>query len=353
MAAPSVSAAGLADWHDHLQSSPSNHSALARLQTEFGPADTFHSDRTLILSHFVACLEAVISQTTDAGFAWTVGRSATHATGGKIGRAILGSKTLGSGLRRLCDFVPLLQDASQLKIEVDDDWCNLNYKILDPNLWPRQAEALYSLGIYASLVFSTAPEAWRDVEITIEVERDEANAKLHSVVNANIVYGGETNTIRFPARLLNLPMNLAVPAETSLHAELYRALAAKRNSIAMSDRVCEVIYGSVGEHAMSQDSIAHTLGVSGGTMRRKLAAEGTSNQQLLDNCRMRLAPSGERLRPASDRFGQDRSPQPARAVPVLLRTAPRARRSGLAEPHRLRHGGSVRRVEAYRTTALA
>jgi len=91
-------------------------------------------------------------------------------------------------------------------------------------------------------------------------------------------------------------MNLAIPAETSLHTELYRALAAKRNSTAMSDRVCEVIYSSVGDHAMSQDCIAQTLGVSGRAMRRKLAAEGTSYQQLLDKCRMHLAMLEFRIR---------------------------------------------------------
>ena len=244
---------------------------------------------TVRLSTYVNMLEAAAESSRQANLAWNVGQSARYATGGKVGQAILGSKTLGAGLRRLSEFCPLLQDATHLKLDVDEDWTTLSYRILDPDIWPRHEDAMFSLGIYARLIKGAAREVWNEVEITVEAEQGKVRCDLGNIVHARVIYGGSANALRFPTRLLDCPVALAPPVSALMQAELSRELALKRASIPISERTRQVIYRDMNEGPVAQEFVARELGVSSRTFRRKLAAEGYSYQALLDECRMRFA----------------------------------------------------------------
>ena len=95
-----------------------------------------------------------------ASLAWTAGQAVELKYDSDLGRAILGCKSLGSGLHWMCQYFPLLQDASCLRLDVNEDWSMLSYKILDPTIWPRHEDAMYTLGIYSALIRAAAPEAW-------------------------------------------------------------------------------------------------------------------------------------------------------------------------------------------------
>jgi AraC-like DNA-binding protein len=281
-----VCASGLADWRKVL------------LQHGMPPGDPLFAEgmgpnaadeKTIELAAFVRLLETVADRGGEDGIAWSVGQSARHAIGGRVGQAVLGSRTLGGGLRQLCNLVPLIQDISSLRLDVEEDWATLSYRILDPGIWPRHTEAVYSLGIYGFLVRSCAPDAWGQVEITVEAEKPLVRSRLDGIAQANVTYGGPANAIRFPAQILNRAINLAPPAAASIHAELSRELARERRTMPIADRVRQLIYDRIGEPRLCQDYVARELGVSGRTLRRKLGEDGLSYQMILDECRMRIA----------------------------------------------------------------
>ena len=131
----------------------------------------------------------------------------------------------------MCQYFPLLQDASCLRLDVEEDWTMLSYKILDPTIWPRHEDAMYTLGIYSALIRGAAPEAWTQVQITVEAEAEQVNADLSSIVQAPVVYGGNANSIRFPTGIINVPLNLAPPCESSVLKRLSADLTLKKRRV--------------------------------------------------------------------------------------------------------------------------
>ncbi len=289
MAVARVSASGLADWREILGDLGMDAAKIAPVLADIQEASTIVHQTTLDLSAFVGILEVARRNSGQPGLAWAVGRSAKYAIGGDIGEAVLGSRTLGAALRRLTDFVPIIQDASFLTVDIEQDWTSFGYRILDPDIWPRHEEAMFSLGIYATLIKRAAPDVWDDVEITVEAEQEAVKSDLSQVVNTNVIYGGDLNIIRFPTRTLDCPLNFRSSGEACRHMELLHDLTRKRRSTSVSERVRHLIYRELSYGSVSQDRLARELGMSSRTLRRKLEAEGVSFQSLLDDCRMRFA----------------------------------------------------------------
>jgi len=275
-----VSACAFADWSR----------IFAAHGLPAGPAgDAAVAPERAPLCDFVRALEQVGARSSHPGLAWAAGQSADYGTRGQVGRAVLGSKTLGLALRRLATYFPLIQDATSLRLDVSEGWTTLKYKILDPDIWPRHEDAMYSLGIYAFLLRTAAPEAWSQVELSVEAEAGAIKGDLSDVVETTVAYGAPANMLRFPTALLSRPFCRAEPADGDAIARLSAALADKRRRTPMAERTREMIFSEMSDGLLSQEHIARELGVSSRTLRRKLEAENLSFQALLDECRMRVA----------------------------------------------------------------
>lgn len=260
-----------------------------------GRTVTSSGHEAVYLHSFVEFLERVAAD-TDAGTAWRVGSGSDYATRGKVGQAILSSHTLGGALRRLTEYFPLIQDATELSVSVSGSWTTLSYRIVDPDIWPRHQDAMYSLGIYASLLRAAAPDAWRQTELTVEATQEQVAGNMSQLIQANCIYGGETNALRFPTRLLDCRLELLPPAESGLATELKRRLVRKRLETPIIDRVRFLIFRDMSESSVCQEVIASKLGMTSRTLRRRLADENTSYQAILDDCRMRAAALEFRIR---------------------------------------------------------
>lgn len=247
------------------------------------------------LRSFVEFLERVAAD-TDAGMTWSVGNGSDYATRGKVGQAILSSRTLGSALKRLTDYFPLIQDATELSVSVSGSWTTLSYRIVDPDIWPRHQDAMYSLGIYASLLRAAAPDSWRQAELTVEATPEQVAGNVSQLIQANCIYGGETNALRFPTRILDCRLELAPPAESTLTAELNRQLVRKRFETPIVDRVRFTIFRDMSEGNVCQEAVASKLGMTSRTLRRRLVDANASYQAILDDCRMRAAALEFRIR---------------------------------------------------------
>lgn len=284
-----VSAAALRDWR----------ASLARLDSEAGSPGARRLARIeallagdpefIALEEYVALLEDVGGACRPSALAWSAGLAVQLPFGSDLGRATLGCRSLGRALHWICQYFPLLQDASSLRLDVDAEWTTLSYKILDPAIWPRHEDAMYTLGIYARLIKTAAPEAWSQVQITVEAEAEQLRTDLSAIVKANVVYGGAANMIRFPTAIINAPLNLAPPADPGLLKKLTSELSARKRATPITDRTRQMIYREMNDGCVSQEHIARELGISSRTLRRRLAEENQSFQLLLDECRMQFA----------------------------------------------------------------
>ncbi len=246
-------------------------------------------EASLPLDDYVALVEDIAKATHCPATAWLVGTSSSLPLDAELGGIASGSRSLGAALHWMCRYFPLLQDCSLLKLDIGEARATLSYRILDPAIWPRHGEAIYTLGVLSTLLRSAAPGAWKHVQIGLEVEQDLAAADMEAVSRAPVEYGATTNWLSFPASLLDAPLNLAPSPDADVLKNLARRLSRRNQQLPISDRARQMIYREMSEGRVSQEHIARELGVSSRTLRRKLAEEGLNFQEVLDDCRMRFA----------------------------------------------------------------
>lgn len=273
MTTPFITSAVLEDWQVWM---PEN-------------VETFKDESQLPLSKFVYSLEEAAAQANKPELGWLVGTSCNYLSRGVLGKVAMQSRTLGMGLHWLCRFYPLIQDATLMKLEVNEDIARLSYKILDPQIWPREQDALYTLSIFANFLKSVSPDIFSHVRIGIEAPKTANNSELHQYLHAPITYSSNANEIIFPAKFLSRALSKNSETSQTEIAELSKIYSSKNRSMAFMDRAKYLIYRGLIETDISQDFVAKELCLSTRTLRRKLSAEGKSYQNLLDDCRMNLA----------------------------------------------------------------
>jgi AraC-like DNA-binding protein len=303
----------LSGWMDRFAEfgvNPATALAVAGIDSRISPSNC----DSIPLANFTQMAEYVGNTASNPAVSWLIGENYDLAELGEVGIAITSAKTLGGALRRMADNFELLQDSSRLSIEITADAAIISYRILDPSIWPRYHDALFSLGIITKIVKMSAPNAMDSMELGFECGKRETG--LH-IGQTQMSFECEANSIRIPVSFLDRAMpvtGLGIGPVTGLGIgpdiglgpklpaglrSLSSALAEKRRSQSACERLAGIIFGRLSDGDINQDCLASEIGMSSRTMRRRLADEATSFQQLLDDCRMRQAVLEFQMRPCA------------------------------------------------------
>ena len=241
------------------------------------------------LSEFIELLEGFARSSNEGGLSWSVAHSQLFDLDLDLGKAILGSRTLGTALHWLAQYYPLLQDSTSVQLKVEGDWATFSYRILDPSIWPRHEDVMFSLGICANLIKQVAPETWIHASMALEAEASALRQDQSCVVQADVLYGAPTNSLRFPAAILDQPLDIYPHLDGLVLRRLTQHLTQRQRSASYVSRCRDAIFDGMNRGKVGQEHVARQLGLSSRTLRRKLASENHSFQYLLDECRMQCA----------------------------------------------------------------
>ncbi|WP_421838037.1 AraC-like transcriptional regulator QhpR [Novosphingobium sp.] len=291
MAPATVRAAAMNGWESFLEDR-----AAAPVLGAGPPPDSMPPE-SMPLAEFVRFSEAVVARTRDVAIPWLAGGNYDLAALGPLGDAINSAGRVGSALRRLVDYFSLLQDCTDIRLGLEDDMASVSYRILDPDIWPRHHDAMFTLGIVSQILKRGTRGGWDKIEFAFEAESHEMRGDIGKVVCAPCTFGADTNQIRFPAAMLDL----ALPAQANPHLAdvrlLTRSIVTKRRETPLVDRLSQMVLRDLNTQAIEQERFAREMGMSSRTLRRKLTEQGSSFQQVLDECRMRQAVFEFRVRP--------------------------------------------------------
>jgi AraC-like DNA-binding protein len=244
---------------------------------------------TVSLESFVALLEMTAGRLDGEPLGWIAGERFDYQQLGEVGRAILSSSTLNSALQRFASYFALVQDAAEFDIRIVEGTASVCYRILAPEIWPRQHDALFTLSILGQLLRRARGFNWSAVRITIEGEDAETAAQVRHRTGVPCASKGDINAIRFPASALDLPMATHGEVIPPDYQELNRSLARKRRAMSVELRVETEVYRLLGGDQPDQERIAASLGMSTRTLRRRLAEANHSFKDIVYSCRMRQA----------------------------------------------------------------
>jgi len=289
MHSPRVAASALAGWIGP-------DSTIPGLLDGRAAGEAVSIERTVSLASFVAITEETALKAGDCTLGWALGVRYELAQLGPINDALQSARTLGAALRVLVDFFGLMQEASELSMSSDDGSITLGYRILDPDIWPRHQDAIFTLGILAQLLRQT-PGAWlAQAQMGVESDDERQVAQLAQRSGIPCTAGCDANWLRFPAAWAELPFDRASTHCPGDLGRLKRLLVQRRRDTSIEERVRALVYRQLGDRPVCQQQIARLLGMSSRTLRRHLAASATSFQQLVDDCRLRQAAHELRVR---------------------------------------------------------
>jgi len=297
-----VRAAALTAWQNIAVSSGAGPNRISNA-LGIGEERWNNPDERVDLATYVKLSERIGEEANSTAASWAMGESYDLARLEDFGSAILSATTLGGSLRRMADLFALLQDATEMRLVVQDGCAEMRYRILDPDIWPRHHDAMFTLGILAQLIRRASRDAWHKAEVVFEAKAQQMRCDLAQAVGTSVSFDGDENVIRFPVAFLDLPVPVQpMPPCAQQGAGLkraYRLLVEHQRRQGASDRVSNLIFSQLNDGQINQERLAKEIGMSGRTLRRRLSQEGLSFQDVLDDCRMRQAALEFRTRPSA------------------------------------------------------
>ena len=245
------------------------------------------SEAAVPLDFFVGQLEASRSNSKNPMALWSLGEAIDLRSLGCLGEAVLNSATLGKALRVFAQGFAVIQSNTQVQTLVDENETHVTYRVLDPHIWPRRADAELSLGLIRGIcaAFGLRRDAGRAVGFEHQQDSDTRPFAQHA--GCALSFGHEENRLTLPTQALSQRRS----AEPSPEAErqslrvLENALTEQRRTAPASQRVRQTVLGQLGRGDVSQQAVASALGMSERSLRRALALEGRPFHEILEECR--------------------------------------------------------------------
>lgn len=245
---------------------------------------------TLPLAAYVALSQAAAERFAAPHFGRLVGGRFDIGNIGAVGTAAMRAPTLGAALRLFEAAFAAVQGESELRLDVAGDRATLSYRILDPDIWPRDQDAELTLGVFVALVARIAGAGWRPLGLAFEHGPNGADRERAAEPRCPVRYGAPANALTFPARLLDQPMSAADAASfRPMAAFLTREAQRREREGALARRVRRAVLAGLGRAPVGQTEIASALGLSRRTLRRRLEEEGAGFAVIVAECRDALA----------------------------------------------------------------
>lgn len=244
-------------------------------------------DQPIPLDFFISEIEAKRKAADRLDQYWSLGETLPIESLGDLGDALLHSPTLGKALRILTRGFALMQSETQIQTVIDGDEVHISYRVLDPRIWPRRADAELSLGLIRGICGRYGAGRSALKAVCFEHDSDGDIRNLSQMLGQTPLFGHDKNRLTFSSRVLGFRLSAqpSLEAERSALLAMDSALTELRRSTPVAERVSKAILSQIGRDDIGQVAIASRLGMSERSLRRALAAEDMAFNEILERCR--------------------------------------------------------------------
>lgn len=260
---------------------------LAR-KVGFADVDAASIETFVALGRFAHLLQVAAEATRDELFAlrWTADDKASDL--GSLPLCLRYAPTLRAALETLIRYLGIHIDVTDARFHADGGTARIrwNYSplVLRQDQLADRTACLF-VGWLAAVLPGTQP-----LQVKLTRKRP-ANAALHrDLLAGRVVFEAAENEIRFAGACLDAPNPAADAHLFRALCELNtRLLGERRRHDDLGLRVREEIARQLADGCVGLDTIARRVGLSGRALQRRLAANGTSFNDLLSDCRREAA----------------------------------------------------------------
>jgi AraC-like DNA-binding protein len=252
-------------------------------------ADIVDLDEAVPLSFLHDLWQSAIDTSGECGLGVRLSESVRPEIYELFGYVLTSSATLGDALLRATRFTRLVSSAVELAFSVDGDVATLTLKPLIPELIHRESTE-FMIGAIANIARVITGERLVAHEVRFAHPAPADTSHHRRILVAPLRFDHPQTGYVFDAALLHTPV---IGGDSKLCAILEKQARQLLEDLPrvsdLSRRVQEAISAELRGGNPSAENVAEKLGVHPRTLSRRLQAEGTSHQQLLDQLRFELA----------------------------------------------------------------
>lgn len=214
--------------------------------------------------------------------------SSVHAIPGYVAR---NSRTLGSAILRSRRYIPLSSTGIDYGLTHHDDrvdlWIRSPEPAIDRSFVSREFAVFASLSTLRYIV----DREIRPLELTFRHEAPDGGGAIARLAGCAVRWGHTQESLQLSPATLDLPIPTYDERQGDLLAKFGDALLdrAPPPTSAFRAQVETLILDGFGDGAPTAEDVARRLGVSRRTLTRRLAEDGLTFRQLLDDVRLDVA----------------------------------------------------------------
>jgi AraC-like DNA-binding protein len=283
------------------------------------------------LATILMLLERAVTLTREPSYGYYLGLQMRVSAHGMLGVAALSAPTLRQGCELTVQFAPILTTALTIRFEVEGSDASLIFEENADFGAARESLLLAALiGCWQVSIGTTGRDVGGFAELALPAPPH--HAQLQAVGLNRLRYGQPRHRLVWDASTLDTPLTQADPVVLELaRDQCERILASRGPAAGTTERVRSLIIHARGR-PIALERVAEVLKTSPRTLKRQLAAEGTSFSALVDEERRQqamilLRSSGSSLKDVADRLGYANLANFTRAFHRWTGTTPSEHRS--------------------------
>ncbi|MFT4045083.1 MAG: AraC family transcriptional regulator [Solimonas sp.] len=256
----------------------------------------------LDLGAYCAMMELAAADTGDDNFGLRFGQQFAPEQLGLIGHVALSAPTLGAALEAFAGLFAFHQQVTETRFARDGATLRLEYRILDGRIVARRQDAELTMGMFANLLRRCLGAGWAPDEVQFEHPQPDDGREHRAAFGAPARFGQRSNALVFRCRELDRAMPGRDAAAFVRLRDALLQIAGGTGTLAFVDRVRGEVRSRLSSGYPHVDDVAAALGIARWTLQRRLAEQGCTYAELVDDLRRQLATRylGERHLPVGD-----------------------------------------------------
>ena len=245
--------------------------------------------RRIRYDQYLSVVENALQLTREPGLGIRLGQYETLPRQGVYGYAILSSSDLRHALQVACRYSAVNGGLLALALRVENETAVLSATEAVPLGDLHSFAVENALAVFATTVSAASGAGFEFEEVRLDYPPPPHRALLEEFFACPVRFACESVEIRFPARLLDLPLDLSDPEAAEAcqrHCDILLERLGARGGIV--DRVRKHLLLTPGDFP-DVETTARRLGMSSRTLNRQLREHGTSYLQILNEVRKELA----------------------------------------------------------------
>lgn len=230
-----------------------------------------------------------VAATGDETFGLTVARHINQTTFHALGYSLIASNTLREAFERMLRYFRLISDAAELTFELDGE--RYRFAICPPEQGPRPAPE--AIDAFSFLVVRLCRGLYRrefsPLAVSLQRPAPRNLAAYERAFRAPLKFGDRQNAIWFARNVFEQKLEGANPELARQNDEVVVRYLAQMQKQNLRARVHAALIEQLPQGEPSQEKVAAALHMSPRNFQRKLAEEGTSYTELLNDTRRDLA----------------------------------------------------------------